>query len=646
VYTEHFGFLEHPFRITPDPRFFYPNPGHQEAYASLVYGLAQRRGFVVLTGEVGTGKTTLLRRLMQEFADSAHFAFIYNTTWSFDEVLDAICQDFEIPVRGAARQFDKVQSVNTFLLDQFKHGKTVALLIDEAHNLGIDVIEQLRLLSNLETANEKLLQIILVGQTELEDKLLQSPLRPLRDRVAIWGRLDRLKEQDVGPFILHRLRTAGCQQREIFLPEAVKRVALYSQGSPRRINIICDNALLTAYGAYQEQVSAEIIEEVARDLGFAGHADTLRRKTDVAAVVETSAPQAMPSPAEETSKPQVDIFPTGLYETDVGQESSNGMARLDAGWSRYVNGARATILMLFLLCGAGISLLYLSGRNPELIGDVTTKLSDFFREWVSSPGQQVEAKLVERVPVSETSEGAPKHGAKETADSKLIPQIVAPASAEQASAPQSIKTQEGDEDDVLGATASPVLAGAREQTPKESQERMSEQKLQTQLPKSSGVLGQQGQLVIIPVGATLFDLVSQTYGAAKFLALGLVKDYNPQLENFDRIVAGEPLWMPALTRETLLRKQPDGSFSLISDSFSKHREAKQWARFLQSKGATATISPLKISESVLLYRVMIEGLWDEDAVSRAWTFAQRRDGPHQTRIVEAEKVVTNVTPVH
>jgi general secretion pathway protein A len=262
VYIEHFGFREHPFRLTSDPRFLYPNPGHQEAYASLVYGVTARRGFVVLTGEVGTGKTTLLRRLMGEFADSVRFAFVYNTTWSFDEILDAVCMDFGLAPMPGARQFDKIQALNAFLREQLAQNKTATILIDEGQNLQNDVLENLRLLSNLETKSEKLLQIILVGQNELEAKLQQPALRQIKDRVGVWSRLDRLKERDVRPFITHRLHTAGYEGPDLFSEAAMQRIAAYSQGRPRQINIICDNALLTAYGTYQRQVSAEIVERV------------------------------------------------------------------------------------------------------------------------------------------------------------------------------------------------------------------------------------------------------------------------------------------------------------------------------------------------------------------------------------------------
>jgi general secretion pathway protein A len=300
---EYFGFREHPFRLTSDPRFLYPNPGHQEAYASLVYGVTQRRGFVVLTGEMGTGKTMLLRRLMEEFANSVRFAFVHHTTWSFDKILDAVCYDFDLPSLPDAGQFDKIQALNAFLLQQLAQGKTAAILIDEGQNLGNDVLENLRLLSNLETGSEKLFQIILVGQNELESKLQQPALRQIKNRVAVWSRLERLKKQEVGPFIAHRLRIAGYEGPGLFTDDAIHRIAAYSQGRPRQINILCDNALLTAYGTHQSQVSVEIVEKVAWDLGLSTNGRPPEKKSSVVEFF-SSTPQSTSSLVQSVRSPE------------------------------------------------------------------------------------------------------------------------------------------------------------------------------------------------------------------------------------------------------------------------------------------------------------------------------------------------------
>jgi general secretion pathway protein A len=265
MYTAYFGFQEKPFNVTPDPRFFYSNPAYEEAYANLLYGIRERKGFIVLTGEVGTGKTTLLHRLMDEIGETVRFVFFYNSTLTFDELLGFICDELGLPVQEEKR-LHKLQALNHFLIAQLQAGATTALLIDEAQNLSAEVLESLRLLSNLETASEKLLQIVLVGQPELETKLAQPALRQLQQRVALHCHLDRLKDQEVEPFIQRRLRAVGCERPDLFTAEAIQRISVYAKGTPRLINIICDNALLIAYGISQKTVSAEIVEEVASDL--------------------------------------------------------------------------------------------------------------------------------------------------------------------------------------------------------------------------------------------------------------------------------------------------------------------------------------------------------------------------------------------
>ncbi|HXG17944.1 MAG TPA: AAA family ATPase, partial [Methylomirabilota bacterium] len=243
MYLEHFGFHERPFDITVASRFFFASPMHEEAHAALLYGVRERRGFILLTGEAGTGKTTVLRRLQETLEDSIHVACFDNTTLTFDELLDVMCQLFDLPVK-AGRRLEKIQALNAFLLDCHRARGTGVLIIDEAQNLADDVLENLRLLSNFEAESEKLLQIVLVGQPELEKKLDRPELRQLKQRVVVRCQLDRLKAQHIGPFIHHRLQVAGCNRQDIFAPDAIRRIAVHSGGIPRLVNTICDNALL------------------------------------------------------------------------------------------------------------------------------------------------------------------------------------------------------------------------------------------------------------------------------------------------------------------------------------------------------------------------------------------------------------------
>jgi general secretion pathway protein A len=266
MYTTYFGLREPPFDVTPDPRFFYTNPTYHEVTASLNWGIKARKGFILLTGDAGTGKTTLLRRLITDLEGSVRFGLISNPALNLDDLLSSACAEFGLAV-GPSR-FEKLAALNAFLISQFEKGGTAALLIDEAQHLEDEVLESLRLLSNLETSTQKLLQIVLAGQPELELKLSRPRLGSLKQRLAIQCRLSRLRAHEIGAYVRYRLAAAGHRGRHLFGPDAVEEIAGYSKGVPRLINTICDNALLIAYASSEQRVSAPIIREVARDLGL------------------------------------------------------------------------------------------------------------------------------------------------------------------------------------------------------------------------------------------------------------------------------------------------------------------------------------------------------------------------------------------
>ncbi len=269
MYEKHFGFVELPFNVSPDPRFFYTNPVYREALVTLHYGIETRKGFVIITGEAGTGKTTLLRMLMHNLDSAIHTAFIFNPRLSFTALLRFILSDLGV-ASSAKDRLKLTEQLNSHLIEQLKKGHTVALLVDEAQALSDEILEELRLLSNLETDREKLIQIVLMGQPELEHKLDQPELRQLKQRVTLRCRLLPLSQPEVGLYIASRLKTAGYEGKELFVPEAVEQITRYSNGIPRLVNVICDNALVIASAASKKHVSAEMIEEAAGDLKLTG----------------------------------------------------------------------------------------------------------------------------------------------------------------------------------------------------------------------------------------------------------------------------------------------------------------------------------------------------------------------------------------
>ena len=265
MYEQHFGFKESPFSITPDPRFFYANSVYLEAYANLRYGIEAKKGFIAITGEVGTGKTTLLRKLMLSLDKTIQTVLVFNTDVTFNELLRVILRELGLPRAGKDR-LGMVEELNDYLIEQLERGQTVCLLMDEVQHLSDESLEGLRLLSNLETDRQKLLQIVLMGQPELQDKLDQPHLRQLKQRIAIRCEIAPLRDDEVGSYINFRMRVAGCDDPDLFHADAIDEIAFYSKGIPRLINVICDNALVIAFAGSQKSISRDVIGEVIRDL--------------------------------------------------------------------------------------------------------------------------------------------------------------------------------------------------------------------------------------------------------------------------------------------------------------------------------------------------------------------------------------------
>lgn len=265
MYCEFFQLTERPFNVTPDPKFLYLNARYREALASLNYGITQRKGFITLIGEAGTGKTTLLNKLLEDLDPKTKSVFIFNTNVTFEEILEYIFAEFDLPVHNGKKLY-MLQRLNAFLLDELRAGSNVALLIDEAQDLEFSVLEDLRLLSNLETAKEKILQIVLSGQPELGQKLSNPVLRQLRQRIGINCRLLPLSRDEITEYIQYRLQAAGCPDAKLFSREAEEQIYHFSRGIPRLVNVVCDNALLIGYALGKKRIGGEVINEAAADL--------------------------------------------------------------------------------------------------------------------------------------------------------------------------------------------------------------------------------------------------------------------------------------------------------------------------------------------------------------------------------------------
>lgn len=522
MYNSYFGFRESPFSVTPDPRFFYSNPVYLEAFATLRYGIEAKKGFIVITGEVGTGKTTLLRKLLQTLADTVHSVFIFNSCLSFPELLRVTLQDLGLTATDHSK-IQMLQELNDYLIKQLNLGHTVTMLIDEAQNLSDEVLENLRLLSNLETDQEKLIQIVLMGQPELHAKLGQPHLRQLKQRVALRCRLNPLAGKEAGPYIHSRLVAAGYEGKSLFEPEAIERIAIYSNGIPRVMNVICDNALLSAYAASQQIVSADMIEVVARDLELRSE-PSVKETRDASVVLAGKI-------REETA-----LVP--LDET-VRRRSAVYAIRAGVG----------ALLLVFAL--VAVAAVFDSRRLIGIAGRGIGSFRHSLDRWV--------------VPVSHSDAALEKQ-------------------------------------------------------------------------RKEGASKRQYERVIIQQGATIQKIAADTYGPNTILGMDLIKEFNPQIQNLNRVLPGQDLLLPPLSPETLLREQPDGSYRFIVASFSNRADALAYARVLSNEGYQVTITPSRVADDLSLQRVQIVGLknlkeamqtWDTGSNKEWFTFLGRSNGGDQ-----------------
>ncbi len=266
MYCAYYGFKEKPFTVTPNPRYMFLSKNHKEAFAHLLYGIDNHSGFIVLTGEVGTGKTTVLRTLLVQFDTTAiRSALILNPCISAQELLRAINREFAIPWEGMSAQ-ELLEGLNCFLLEEKKEGRTVVLVIDEAQNLEPQVLEQIRLISNLETETDKLIQIVLAGQPELAELLGKPELRQLEQRVTVRYHLSAMDFKDTAAYVEHRLEVAGGWRAAIFSKRALKKIFASSCGIPRLINIICDRALLIGYIEESREISGRMADRAITEV--------------------------------------------------------------------------------------------------------------------------------------------------------------------------------------------------------------------------------------------------------------------------------------------------------------------------------------------------------------------------------------------
>jgi type II secretory pathway predicted ATPase ExeA len=504
MYNRHFGFLESPFSITPDPRFYYANSVYLEAYANLRYGIEAKKGFIAITGEVGTGKTTLLRKLIRNFESTTHYVFIFNTDLTFNELLRFILSELGLPTEGRDG-LTMIEELNAYLIKQLEKGHIVCLLIDEVQKLSDESLEGLRLLSNLETDREKLLQIVLMGQPEFSARLDQPNLRQLKQRVAIRCEISPLHDQEVDSYINFRLQAAGYKGKALFHPEAVQKIASYSKGIPRLINVICDNALLIAYAASQKTVSAHMITEVARDL-------RLRSEAELDGANNTANASVL------TAGRETPVLAVSDWASSQARRPGKAI------------GGIFLFILVFIIVASVIDPQTFSGTAVRILAGVKRNLN----QW---------ALLANQKP-------APQKANREAEHVEL----------------KAVEL------------------------------------------KNDADLEDKAHRVIVPYGSTIYQIATEEYGANAVLGMDLIKEFNPEIKNLNLVAAGQQLVLPSLTRETLLRRQLDGSYRVIVGSFLSLTGADEFSRRIAKLGHRAVITSIRVSNDLVLHRLEIDDL--------------------------------------
>jgi len=490
--------------------------------------------------------------------------FFYNTNLTFEELLTFTCNEFALSIEGRGR-LAKIRALNDFLIEELKRGGTGALLIDEAQNLSEEVLENLRLLSNLETGSEKLLQIVLAGQPELESLLDQPKLRQLKQRVTLHYQLDRLKEGEVGSYIDYRLRAVGYECNDLFTPDGLEPIVIYSKGIPRLINVICDNALLITYASSKKKVSGDVIREVARDL---------RLESDVH-VTKVAGRPAVQAKGDEALKPE----PRHLTWVTVG-----------------------TLLVLLFL-GVGGAIIY-----PLQIRNYLSAVSPKFEELIAIAGENLEfinhnlnVWLTDLMPREAKKVQAPVRS-----DSSV--RSGTESGSENPSAVDA-------EPQVLSEDTKPSVS------PVAYEKEESEQQKSSSSADPAALVEKKVETTRILQGSAIGSIAYHFYGANSLLGVDLIKEFNPQLQDLNWISFDSGLRLPSLTRETLQRQQPDGSYHLILASFPSLMVGQRLAQAVRLKGYEVVITRREVSENLSLHRVEIAGLKTLEAANQAWEAA-------------------------
>jgi general secretion pathway protein A len=648
MYCDFYQMRERPFNVTADPKFLYLNARYREALASLQYGITQRKGFITLIGEAGTGKTTLLKKLLDDLDQTTRTVFVFNTNVTFDEILEYIFGEFDLPVHNGRRLY-MLQRLNSFLLDELGKGRNVALLLDEAQDLEYSVLEDLRLLSNLETAKEKILQIVLSGQPELGQKLGNPGLRQLRQRVAVSCRLLPLTRDELSEYIQSRLGAAGAADPKLFTRDAEERIFEVSTGIPRLVNIVCDNALVIGYALGKKRISAEVVNEAAADLltkearsfsteagepparvasGGPPRSGRLSQIGVIAVVVVAlvigllsvgrsllGRDTAVPEHAAAPRQPLEVVLPGLRDEPDAHAAHASAMeAPGSTAGSRDVNAAAVAPPAAAQPERSAPAARVASadspagGSAPQVPAvPAAIHLDDPAAPVPPQPAAPAAASAPASAAAPVVAPGAAQQpvSAPPPVPAAAAAPMAAPPAAPVAAAAAAPLPAAAAPPAIVVAAAPPVAAPAHAALPPPAAASETVDDLRLVLPDY--------RRIMVKPGDSISQIANATYGQASATMLDLMKMANPSIRDIDVIAVGQELRLPQLDQGLAVLQEPGGHYALLVLSTPVESRAREIGKALRKHGFEARVGRANFGGGRFVWRVVIGGLPDRAA---------------------------------
>jgi general secretion pathway protein A len=685
MYCDFYQMRERPFNVTADPKFLYLNARYREALASLNYGITQRKGFITLIGEAGTGKTTLLKKLLDDLDNTTRTVFVFNTNVTFDEILEYIFGEFDLPVHNGRRLY-MLQRLNQFLLDELGKGRNVALLLDEAQDLDYSVLEDLRLLSNLETAKEKILQIVLSGQPELGQKLSNPSLRQLRQRIAVSCRLLPLTREELTEYVQSRLTAAGAADPKLFARDAEERIFEISTGIPRLVNIVCDNALVIGYALGKKRIGADVVNEAAADL-----LTTETRGAAIEPTIEVPAPIAITTPPRRRLS-QVGVIAVVVVALVIGLLSVGRSLLRREGGSDRLSLPRAPLEVV----QPGMRPEEPVARPPRPAAEVAppaapapvTGLGAIGPRAAMQPPPAEPAEVPAAAPAAAPAEAngdaadsppvghpaapppevvarvAPSDGgvrvAPQNPPAPVNPQVppvvaaapaaappvpavpayvppqaaapalpVAPAPAAPVAAPPVAAPPVAALPPVVAvppAAAVPPVVAAVPGIPPGQVGLAPTPAKEVEPPNQNAdlrlVLPDYRRIQVRP-GDSISQIATNTYGQASATMLDLMKMANPSIRDIDIISVGQEIRLPQLDQGLAVLQQPNGQYALLVLSTPAEARAREIGRALRKHGFEARVGKADFGGGRDVWRVVIGDLNDRNSAQSVGKQLQR-----------------------